>query len=404
MKRLRTGILILLFTILLTSCNKPAGTTVDNEKKTEKNLDNKEAGNEEDKKNEEGDKPAELKKELSTSEDYKACGFDFYGKIEDASEKFNVESIKNPKEFDGKIQQLIGTYKNDEIILLNIYNNNEEFASFDLKTNKYRTLLKIDEKYRVRRMYLHDDYLIYIISESKDDRDENSELRFYNIKSGEDVRIRLYDKAATWRFNEILYHENKVYFDDLLELKNDDFTVCIYSYDIASGKTEKIAENAQNPQLYKGRLIALFSEEKGKYEHIKYIDNKEDIYKFDGNASKFFAYKDSLIAFVYEYTDKDKKFYFNYLKDLVSGEVYVKSTDQELMTVNGISDGIIYLQMMNVHSPIAIDIKSKTVYSFEKEGRGYYFLNKFDEKKGIMMIMSYEDKKMVQKNFLISEK
>lgn len=118
--------------------------------------------------------------------------------------------------------------------------------------------------------------------------DDNSvKLYLYDINARENKLIFTYSfdrqfelYGGHWQNNIVLF-DNKIYFDDFIKGDGDpDWRAILYSYDISTGKLEKIEEDAQNPHEYKGSIL-YFKLNDGSYNLICSTDGK-----FEFNANK----------------------------------------------------------------------------------------------------------------------
>lgn len=185
-----------------------------------------------------------------------------------AESALELTEIKLPKQIEGH-SFVIGGLLYDKTFIVSLYDIVEGAIGVDCGTglynaenNEYQALPELppdgycawNKDYIVFKEY-NSDFMIPV-------DDESVKLYLYDINACQskliytysfDRKIELY--GGHWR-NNIVLSNNKIFFDDFMSNDNDsDLHAHLFSYDIPSGKVEKIADDAQNPFEYNGTLL-----------------------------------------------------------------------------------------------------------------------------------------------------
>ena len=180
---------------------------------------------------------------------------------------FSINGLIYDKTFVVSLFDLTGATGIDHGTGLYDIENNEYYALPELPPDGYCAW---NNNYIVFKEYNSD------FTTSADD--ESVKLYLYDINACQrkliytysfDRNTELYE--GHWR-NNIVLSNNKVYFDDIISEDNDSGRhACLFSYDIPSGKIEKLDDDAQNPIIYNDTLL-----------YIKTSNNRNKVHSING--------------------------------------------------------------------------------------------------------------------------
>lgn len=140
--------------------------------------------------------------------------------------------------------------------------------------------------------------------------DDSVKLCLYDILNKTNYLVYKYSfdryyELSSHHYNSITLSDNIIYFDDIGEGDDGELHAYLYSFDIQSGKAEKIVDNAQNPFIYNGDIMYLKLKD-GRYNHISSLSGKYDL-DINGNVSYFAALSDSIYSLGVVSNDDEKR-------------------------------------------------------------------------------------------------
>lgn len=203
-----------------------------------------------------------------------------------ASEVLDIEKIDLPKKM-GKYYVNYHELFDEKTFLVTLYEGDgistvtySENGLYNIEDKTYRVLKNLpDEGYCA----WNSDYIVY-----KDysgnfltiPEDESVKLYLYDIKAQESKLIYTYsfDRAfevfgGHWK-NGIVLRDGKVYFDDMIMDENSKLqNAFLLSYDIATGKLEKLEDDAQFPIIFKDSIFYIKKDMTNDKLDIVSLDN-----------------------------------------------------------------------------------------------------------------------------------
>lgn len=172
--------------------------------------------------------------------------------------KLNVDKMNGEKP---AITLVTSDYKAYLSANMNEYGN-AYFGEYDLKTDTYRTLMKVGKGSQVALFTADEDYIVW--QEGYDNSDwKKTRWHLYNKKNGKD---KMFYTCAQDPENGYIYADNFsvpllwngcVYFDDVVGMKEDIFQVNLYCYNIAEDKVTMLVEQGKRSTVYKNKLAYL---------------------------------------------------------------------------------------------------------------------------------------------------
>lgn len=249
-----------------------------------------------------------------------------------AAEALDMVKLSLPTQIDG-CSVFWEKLLDEETFLVELLEKGE-WGLYNMTSNEYSSLPGIGygEICEYNRDYIV--YKWYDGDFTQPSDDDSVELYLYDIPAQTNNLIykysfdRYYELDAHWH-NSIALSDNIIYFDDISEGDDGELHAYLYSYDIRSGKTEKIVDDAQNPFIFNGDIVYLKLKD-GMYRHISSLSGKYDL-DINGHVSFFAALPDSIYSLGVASNDDEKRETTWGIKDL-NTEEYI------LMTTRTISD------------------------------------------------------------------
>ena len=206
----------------------------------------------------------------------------------------------------------------------------------------------------------------------------------FTVHSDDDsVKLYLYDisnktysmiyEYSFDRYIELYYHwtngivltDNIIYFDDISEGDDAQLHAYIYSYDIQSGKVEKILDDAQNPFMFNGDIL-YFKLKGDRYEHISSLNGKYDL-DINGDVSYLAALSDSFYSLGVFSNDNEKRVTTWGIRDLVTNEYFLITNRTISFLFHG--DSFLAFSDYGIHGyPIVYNAQDRNIIVFD----GFY--------------------------------
>lgn len=224
-----------------------------------------------------------------------------------ATEALNMEKLDVPTQING-CSVYWGKLINEDVFVVELLENGEK-GLYNIETNEFSSLPGIGEG----EICAYDtDYIVYKQYDgdfTKPSDDNSVKLYLYDISNQTNNLIykysfdRDFELSSHW-YNSIALLNNVVYFDDISEGDDGKLRAYLYSFDIQSGKVEKIIDDAQNPFIYNGNIVYL-KLKNGRYNHISSLNGKYDL-DINGHVSYFAAMPDSVYSLGVVSNDDEK--------------------------------------------------------------------------------------------------
>lgn len=158
----------------------------------------------------------------------------------------------------------------------------DQIQCYDLENGKISTLFQIDSTVSI--LLCEGKYLIW--QEDSDEYWLSPSYHLYNLETGEDVKF--YDAVLDengksyygLHFNEPIIINDKIYFDDMIGIYDDNVShYIIYCYDIEAKTIETIYDDAQEPVKYKGKLA--WHNLSSNRKNAVFCNNSEAFFRFE---------------------------------------------------------------------------------------------------------------------------
>ncbi|GHU52351.1 hypothetical protein FACS1894132_01790 [Clostridia bacterium] len=212
-----------------------------------------------------------------------AEGYKLYKEVIDAKEVLSYKKIDVPPKINGYIASCSIKNKEELYVTLRERTVDKEFGVYNLLTKEYVKILDVDThdvNTSKSVMSFDDDFLI--VAEYTSFGSLYSNLYYYNLETKE---YTLFFEHSTRdgrlcepTYNEILFIDGVVYFDDYAFDENDDLVANLYSYNISKKELKLIKKYAQLPMLYKNEIVSVVLNDENKYNTIASLD---DSFRFD---------------------------------------------------------------------------------------------------------------------------
>lgn len=199
--------------------------------------------------------------------------------------------------------------------------------------------------------------------------DDNSvRLYIYDINAEKEKLIYTYSFDRDIEFygghwqNNIVLSEGKIYFDDYVG-SGDNMRSFLYSYDIASDKVEKLADDAVNPHLFKNDILYFKQNEDGRFKTLVTLGGDYEITAAD-NLVEIVTFDDRIFI-MDAFSDDEAKITVWGIKDLVSDK-RILQTEKTITSLQGSSSFIVYQDFSVKFPPLVYDVANDRFIVFDE--------------------------------------
>ncbi len=294
-----------------------------------------------------------------------------------ASEVLDIEKIDLPKK-KGKYYVNYNELFDEKTFLVTLYEGDgistvtySENGLYNIEDKTYRVLKNLpDEGYCA----WNSDYIVYKVSDGdflSIPEDESVKLYLYDIKAQESKLIYTYsfDRefevfGGHWK-NGIVLRDGKVYFDDMIMDENSKLqNAFLLSYDIATGKLEKLEDDAQFPIFFKNSIFYIKKDVTNDKLDIVSLDNDYE-FEMKEKVINFAATKDRMLSLnVISNDDVNHETTWG-IKNMETGECILKTTNTIDLPRGG-NDFFSFFDHMTDYTPIIYNTKDNIFIAFDE--------------------------------------
>lgn len=283
-----------------------------------------------------------------------------------ADETLNMVKLNLPAQIDGSSvywRELI----DENLFIVELLDKGEK-GLYNIESNEYSSLPGIGEGEICAYNRDHIVYKQYNSDFTTPSDDDSVKLYLYDIPNRTnnliyeysfDRQTELYSHCQ----NSIALLDNIIYFDDISEGDDGESHAYLYSYDIQSGKTEKILDDAQNPFIFNGDILYLRLKD-GRYGHISSLSGKYDL-DINGNVSYFAALSDSVYSLGVVSNDDEKRETTWGIRDLNTNEYILITT----RTISQLDFGDLFFAFIDYGIngfPVVYNAQGRNIVVFEE--------------------------------------
>lgn len=311
--------------------------------------------------------------------------------IVSADEALQITKVNLPEQIEGhffNINQLI----DDKNLVVSLFDREGasgiDFGTgiYDIESNKYRALPGLpNDGYCT----YNSNYIVY--KEYNDDftipsNDNSVKLYLYDVNAQQKKLIYVYSfdrdvelYGGHWK-NTISLSDDKVYFDDYVSMlspgngSDSEWLVTLYSYDIKSGKIEKLKDDAQCPMTYKDTL--LYIKQENDQLRLQSLNGEYEL-EMKGNYEGFAPLKNDVFSLEALSSDDTKHETTWGIKNMFTNVYILKTT----RTISNLVCGDIFMAFTDYgtnYPPIIYNAKNNNFIVFDDligENVTWYFCN-----------------------------
>lgn len=238
---------------------------------------------------------------------------------------------------------------------------------YDLESNEFRLLPGLaDDGFCAWNR----DYIVYKKFDSDftiPADDESVKLYLYDINAEKEKLIYTYSFDRNTEFygghwkNNIVLSEGKVYFDDYVG-SGDNMRSFLYSYDIASDKAEKLADDAVNPHLFKNDIM-YFKLKDGKFKILVTLGGDTELTVKD-NLTEIVTFGDRIFIMDAFNNDEEKITVWG-IKDIVSDK-RILQTEKTITSLQGSGSFLVYQDFSTNYPPLVYNVANDRFIVFDE--------------------------------------